>query len=235
MSHNRRTTGSLLVSRTASALVELSLTAAAGDHLGAEADLLKRLDVSRPTLRQAAKIVESDRMITVRRGTNGGFFAARPDASDVIRAPARYLRLQGATIADVHAVTKLIAEGVVVAAAFSVDTGLRERVADFRDRIDGNDTVSNLIHAETELARLLAMMSGNPAAQLFIEIGYTFGRDDRQLHFYQTAADRERARTLQRALCDAVLARDPEVGRLMMQRRSAMIGEWLVREGAAAA
>jgi hypothetical protein len=30
-------------------------------------------------------------------------------------------------------------------------------------------------------------------------------------------------------LCDAVLAGDPDIARLMMQRRSALIAEWLAR------
>lgn len=217
----------LLVSRTANALMDLSLAAASGAFLGAESDLLLSLGVSRPTLRQAAKIVESDRMISVRRGSNGGFYATRPDAADVIRAPARYLRLQGATLADVHAVTRLISEGVGVAAAACRDAALRRELSVFRDGVNGNDSVADLIQAETKLARLLAAMSGNPAAQLFIEIGYTFGRDDRRLRFYQTPEDRARARYLQTAVCDAVLAGDAEVTRLMMQRRAAMISEWL--------
>jgi DNA-binding FadR family transcriptional regulator len=217
----------LLVSRTANALTALSLAAAPGDFLGAEGDLLLSLGVSRPTLRQAAKIVESERMITVRRGSKGGFHAARPDAADVIRAPARYLRVEGATLADVHDVTRLITEAVAVAAAASQNSGLRQQLADFAAHIADNDTVADLIRSETQLARLLAEMSGNPAARLFIEIAYTFGRDDRQQRFYQTAADRENARQLQAALCKAVLAGDAEVARLMMQRRSALVSGWM--------
>ena len=87
--------------------------------------------------------------------------------------------------------------------------------------------MGELIRAETELGRLLAQMSGNAAAQLFIEISYSFGREEHHLNFYQSAEDRQRARGLLRGLRDAVLAGDADVARLMMQRRSAMIGEWL--------
>lgn len=218
-----------LVSRTARALTDLSAAAAPGDYLGAEDDLLARLGVSRPTLRQAAKIVESDRMIVVRRGAKGGFYAARPDAADVIRAPARYLRLHGATIADVHAVTKTITQTAAAAAASCADPDLRARLAAFRDGIDGADTVGALIRSETELARLLAQMSGNPAAVLFIEISHTFGRDEHAVRFYQTPEDRERARALQRRLCDAVLSGDGDIAALMVQRKSAMIAAWINR------
>lgn len=225
-----RPLSNLRVDRTATALADLSLAAVPGDHLGSEDELIGKLGVSRPTLRQAAKIVEADRLLSVRRGTRGGFYAARPDAADVIRAPARYLRLNGATLADVHAVASSITEGVGESAARCTDPDLRQRLTDFRDRIASNDSVADLIRAETDLSRLLGEMSGNPAARLFIEIGYTFGRDERQVRFYQTGEDRERARNLQRGLCDAVLAGDPDIARLMMQRRSAMIREWLARD-----
>lgn len=218
-----------LVAKTARTLVELSMARDPGSYLGSEDELLGRFGVSRPTLRQAAKIVESDRLISVRRGVKGGFYAERPVAEDAIKALARFLRMNGATIAHVHAATRLIAEEMGAAAAACVNPELRARVAAFRERIDANDNVTDIVRAETELARLLAEMSGNPASQLFIEIGYTFGREDHQVAFYQSAVDREHARALQRGLCDAVLAGDGEIARLMMQRRSATVTEWLAR------
>lgn len=219
-----------LVSRTARALTALSLAARSGEHLGAEEDLLTRLGVSRPTLRQAAKIVQNDHLLDVRRGVKGGFFAARPTAADVIDAPARYLRLNGATIADVHAVAKLIIEAAVAAAAVCDDKALRRRIEGFLERIDDNDSPGGIVRAETELARLVAEMSGNPVARLFIEIGYTFGQGEHQMRFYDNPDDRRHARALQRGLCEAILAHDIDIARLMMQRRSAMIAEWLERE-----
>ena len=60
------------VDRTASALADLSLAGESGRFLGSEDELLLRFGVSRPTLRQAAKMVANDRLITVRRGTGGG-------------------------------------------------------------------------------------------------------------------------------------------------------------------
>ena len=73
-------------------------------------------------------------------------------------------------------------------------------------------------------------MSGNPAIGLFMEIGYTFGREEQNIRFYQQADDRERSRSLQVQLCDAILAGDPEIARLLMARRTAMIVEWLKKE-----
>ncbi|WP_414651928.1 FadR/GntR family transcriptional regulator [Hyphomonas sp. UBA5107] len=212
------------------------MAAAAGDYLGSEPDLLAAFEVSRPTLRQAAKLVAADRMIQVRKGQGGGFFASRPDAIDVIRAPARYLRLNGATIENIQAVTQPLAEEAAVAACLCTEDELWQQLVAFRadaeSGLQGDEAPDVLITKETELARLLAEMSGNPAFMLFIEIGYTFGRKEQHLRFFQTTTDRRRARELQLALCDAVLERDQDIARIMIRRRSRMISQWLKRDSA---
>lgn len=223
--------GNTRVATTARALSALSLGATKGDYLGAEDDLLMRLGVSRPTLRQAAKIAESERMIEVRRGIRGGFYAERPDAADAVRSLARFLRLNGATMADIFVVTRLVAEEGGALAATCTEGALRDRLSAFANRIDDNDTAGAMIRAESELAQLLAEMSGNPAIQLVLQIGYTFGMHEQPGRFFATPQDRADARRLQHCLCDAVLAGDSDIARVMMRRRSAMIQTWLGEVG----
>lgn len=228
----RRKVDSLVV-RTARVLAGLSMGAADGDHLGSENELLEQLGISRPTLRQAAKIVENDRLIAVRRGIKGGFYATRPDARDVIRAPALYLRMNGATIVHVHAVARLISEEAAAEAARCADKGLREEMRVLRGRIDAdeasNQMPAQVIQRESELAQLLGRMSGNPAIALFMEISYMFGLLSPDLQLYDSPDDRSANRARQRNLCDAILTRDPDVARLMMKRRSEMITGWLAQ------
>ena len=219
--------GETLVARTARALARLSLDSEPGAYLGAEQDLLASLGISRPTLRQAAKIVESDRLISVRRGTHGGFYAERPDAADAIRALTRFLRLRGATIGHVAAVNRMVSEEAAGLAAGCADEALRSQLAGFAATIEDNDTPRAMILAETELARLIAMMSGNPAIELVMAIGYSFGLEEESGAFYRLANQREVARKLQRGLCDAILDRDADVARLMMRRRAMTIAGWI--------
>lgn len=224
-----------LVVRTARALSGLSVAASDGAFLGSETDLLARLGISRPTLRQAAKIVESDKLITVRRGIGGGFFASRPAARDAIQSPALYLRMNGATIGHVHAVTRLIAEEAAAAAAACKDERLRADMRQLRSRIESDDVTTEtsvqVIQRETEFARLLGMMSGNPVIALFMEIGYTFGFLSSELRFYQTPEDRRIVRVHQRELCDAILKGDADIARVMMRRRSDQWTRWIAEAG----
>lgn len=218
-----------LVERTARQLTDLSLAGEGNRYLGSEDELLARFGISRPTLRQAAKMVANDRLIAVRRGSGGGFYASRPDAADAVRALARYLRLNGATLHDVFVVNSLIAEQAGVLAASCTDPALRAELAGFAERIDANQTAGEIVRAENELARLLTRMTGNPAIELVMAIGYTFGMEEQRVRFYGQPEDREKARDLQRGLCQAVLGRDPDIARLLMRRRSAMLEQWFAR------
>lgn len=216
-----------LVARTARELAELSLAHEDGDFIGAEDDLLSRLGVSRPTLRQAAKIAENDRLISVRRGIKGGFYASRPDAQDAIRTLARFLRLRGGTLSDIMAVSRLVSEEAGALACGCKDESLRARLADFMARIDANDSPAALIGAEAELVQIISEMSGNPAIELVMAIGFSFGMEEQRIGLYRAEEHRAVARRLQHQLCEAILDADAEIARVLMRRRSATMQQWI--------
>lgn len=224
---NFQSMGETLASRTAQALVDLSLAAKPGDYLGAENDLLQKFGISRPTLRQAAKMVERDRLISVRRGTNGGFFAERPDASDAIQSLARFLRLRGANLGHVMQVTRpVFVEAAAAAARLRTDDDIAQ-LKEFLVAIDECEGSRELIASEVKMAQLIARISGNPVIELVMEIGYGFGLSERGVGLYSDAGRRARTREMQRSLLNAIIDGDAEIARLMTQRRSDQFDEWL--------
>src|SRR5579864_1149374 len=68
-----------------------------GAFLGGEGELQQALGVSRTTLRQVARLLEREGLLTVKRGTNGGYFACRPSFASIESALTAYLE-----ILDVH-------------------------------------------------------------------------------------------------------------------------------------
>lgn len=220
-----------LATRTARALVDLSLSATPGEYLGAENDLLRKFGISRPTLRQAAKMVERDRLISVRRGSKGGFFAERPDASDAIQSLTRFLRLRGTNLGDVMQVTRPVSEEAAVAAARQRSQADIEQLTELVAAIDEYEEPREFIAAEVKMARVIARICGNPVIELVIEIGYGFGLGERDIGLYSDPERRTRSRELQRGLLNAIIDGDADIARLMMQRRSDQFDQWLQAGG----
>ncbi len=80
-----------------------------GDTLPPETDLMADLQVSRPTLREALRILETESLISVHRGARGGARVLKPDLSVAARYVGLVLQVENTTIVDVYQ-TRLVLE-----------------------------------------------------------------------------------------------------------------------------
>jgi DNA-binding FadR family transcriptional regulator len=71
-----------------------------GDEIPPEADLLARFGVSRPTLRDGLRILETEGLIRIRRGRFGGAIVLQPTAERAAYQLSLVLRHQGTTMED---------------------------------------------------------------------------------------------------------------------------------------
>lgn len=221
-----------MVAHTVGKLTNMSLAAQEGDYLGAEADILVMLGISRPTLRQAAKVVESDRLIEVRRGAGGGFYVARPTTRDAIQAPALWLKLQSATLEQMNNASRLIFPQASALAAACEDPALIAELRTLREDLEvrrpGEQLANETVEAEVVLNDLLGRMAGDPVVQLFMSISYSFGLLDRRLNLYRgEIARRLLWLELQRRLCDAILAGDADLAARIGRERGEIVGVWI--------
>ena len=103
-----------------------------GDALPPEAELMSQFHVSRPTLREALRILEAESLITVRRGSHGGVRIVTPDFSVAVRYIGLLLQITGTTVEDVYeARTVLETAAVAMLARNRTDKDL----ADLRHQI----------------------------------------------------------------------------------------------------
>jgi GntR family transcriptional repressor for pyruvate dehydrogenase complex len=79
-----------------------------GDFLPTEAELVNQFSVGRATLREAVRLLESDGLIEVRRGSRSGARVRIPGAEIVARPAGMLLQLAGATLDDVMAAREAI-------------------------------------------------------------------------------------------------------------------------------
>jgi DNA-binding FadR family transcriptional regulator len=108
-----------------------------GDSLGHEPDLVERFGVSRPSLREALRILEAEGLITVVRGMLGGVVVHEPDERMTARTAALVLQARNVSLADVFDARRFIEPMAarVVASARSH----RSAATDLRRLIDAQE------------------------------------------------------------------------------------------------
>jgi DNA-binding FadR family transcriptional regulator len=79
-----------------------------GDALPSEAALMAQFGVSRPTLREAFRVLESEGLISVRRGAHGGARVQTPNGEAAARYAGLVLEYRGATLEDVYDARNII-------------------------------------------------------------------------------------------------------------------------------
>lgn len=88
-----------------------------GDSLGHEPDLIERFGVSRPSLREALRILEAEGLITVVRGVQGGVRVHEPDQRQTARTAALVLQARNVSLADVFEARTILEPAAVRLAA----------------------------------------------------------------------------------------------------------------------
>ncbi|HKE73047.1 MAG TPA: FCD domain-containing protein [Acidimicrobiales bacterium] len=105
-----------------------------GDSLGREPELVERFGVSRPSLREALRILEAEGLITVVRGVYGGVVVHEPDQRMAARTASLVLRARNVALADVFEARALLEP--LAARAVAGQRGRRGAAAELAGLID---------------------------------------------------------------------------------------------------
>ncbi len=141
-----------------------------GESLSSEAALVGRFEVSRPTLREALRLLESQQLITVRRGSHRGPVASLPNAELTARSFAILLQLRKGTVADIYQF-RMIFEPT--AARMAAENASDAELSSLREVLDAEFASRDDFGAFTLLAwrfhSQLVRLSGNKAMALVAE------------------------------------------------------------------
>jgi DNA-binding FadR family transcriptional regulator len=137
-----------------------------GDVLPSEDDLIIELGVSKPTLRQAVRILESESLVTVRRGARGGLRVSVPRVEAAAGYAATVLEYRGATTADLfEAAAALEGPCVAMLAQTRTQNQLERLRAVAATELDMSDTQA-LLHREDDFHRMVIGFAGNATLQV---------------------------------------------------------------------
>jgi DNA-binding FadR family transcriptional regulator len=135
-----------------------------GDSLPAEGELVTRYSVSRPTLREALRILESEALLTVTRGSRGGPRVHMPDPRLAARHFGLVLQSRGTTLADIYGARLLIEPSCVHLVATTAKrkalASLEEIIEQQRAALAANDDAQHA-RASARFHRALIELTGN--------------------------------------------------------------------------
>lgn len=94
-----------------------------GEALPAESELMEKFGVSRPTLREAIRVLEMESLLRMRRGSHGGAIVTAPDPQVAARTVGVILQLRGVTLKDIHTARTMIEPMAARYIAESDDSG----------------------------------------------------------------------------------------------------------------
>jgi DNA-binding FadR family transcriptional regulator len=228
--------------RTARLLREQILEREDGEFLGAEDELMRRLGVSRPTLRQAARLLENEQALVVRRGVKGGYYARKTDVGAVAHLAAFHLRARDTTLWDTAAASEPLIDAAILRAATASDPAARRRFAQAMATFTPaaqRPPAATVGREETEFIAHVLELAGNPVIELFVRILYQFGLSQTSTRVFANHPERIQAWAESRErIASAIVAGDAEMAILLRQRRGRAWLAWMTEDeaqGAAAA
>jgi GntR family transcriptional regulator, transcriptional repressor for pyruvate dehydrogenase complex len=88
-----------------------------GDRLPSETTLLDHFQVARPTMREALRVLESDGLVKIQRGVNGGARVQDPEIGRLARRVGLHLQIRGTDLHSMMQAEIVIQPGAVALAA----------------------------------------------------------------------------------------------------------------------
>lgn len=211
-----------------------------GESLGNEAELIERFGVSRPTLREALRILEAEGLISVVRGVLGGVIAHRPDHRQAARTAALVLQHRNVALADVFEARTIIEPAAVRLLAQrrgrkAAAARLRELIADQEAVLDEpaafDDANARFHQGLVELAGnqtlgIVAEMLNEVVARAVTALEESFTDQARAL------AARQRGLRSQRRLADLIQSGDADAAEEHWRTHMAVVGRMLLGQKA---
>jgi DNA-binding FadR family transcriptional regulator len=195
---------------------------------------MAQFGISRPTLREAFRILEAEALITVRRGARGGARVHPPSPEVAARYASLVLQHRGATVGDLQA-ARLLMEGSVPGDLAARSD--RDEVADVLDALLVEaeacaDDPEAMVALHFEFHRQVVACTNNPVVMLLVDLvegvydgaGWSYlQRRDRD----DAGTNRRRALRAHAKLVELIRAGDGDGATALWQAHLREVGRYL--------
>lgn len=191
-----------------------------GVLIGSLPELASALGVGIVTIQQAARILEHEGLLEVRRGPGGGYYGRRPDAAVLERSLAAYMRSQPASWEEALDMTSLLFNELCAAAAECIDPDLMDELRTFARSVAAASDEAAVQSLELAFQDLLFRMVDRPLFELLTRVTLRFSASAPIEPAYRGAITLERWKAGRRLIIDAILRHDAQLARFEANRNN---------------
>jgi DNA-binding FadR family transcriptional regulator len=160
-----------------------------GQMLPPESALLEQYEVARATMREALRILESDGLLTIRRGIKGGARVQAPELPPLAKRIGLHLQLRGTTLQHLtDAQVALHPQAAAMAAIERTDEDLAELRASVGE-VAVAEGIDGFLVAVERFSEAIFQAAHNPVLMLFTELTSELWRHDIRVFAESVNAD----------------------------------------------
>ena len=197
-----------------------------GDRLPREADLATTLGLSRNSLREAVRALSLVRILDVRQGD--GTYVSSLAADSLLEALNFIVEFHhDASVLELLEVRRILEPAASARAAVLITEPTIEHVTEILGRANADSPVEDLVKADVEFHRAIALAAGNSVLASLIESLSAPTQRARVWRGMTQEGALQRTLDEHQAIFDAIIRHDPEMARTWATVHVAGVEEWL--------
>ena len=208
-----------LVTGAVATLREMIIAQPPKTQIGSLPDLAKALGVGIVTVQQAARVLEHEGFLEVRRGPGGGYYGTRPAAEGLSRAISGFLAMHHSAHPEAIDIITLLDCELMAAAARADNDKLRQDLAALAKSIGDRNSARQRGAFDQKMLDILYLMVDRPLMELLSRVAVHHYAEYPRGPVYGGTDGKQRWQKERRAIISAILDRDPERARFEAQRR----------------
>ena len=208
-----------LVTATVAKLRDMIVAHPPQAQIGSLPDLATALGVGIVTVQQAARVLEHEGFLQVRRGPGGGYYGTRPGAEGLSRALSGFLAMHHSAHPEAIDIITLLDCELMAAAALARNDALKGELAALGHSIDERNTARQRGEFDQSMLDILYQMVDRPLMELLSRMAVYHYAEYPRGPVYGGSDGKQRWKRERRGIISAIVDGDPERARFEAQRR----------------